>query len=164
MTVNEDPEYEQLPDDVGRQTGVVSRGCGLVGCVLIIAVLAALGVGVFLLGNALEPLADKYLWAPHDVVREYLVAYEREDTMRARKFICSTPRSIEEQLRGLLDPAAPLGGPSAWIAGVDDPFPYPRANGRVAIYYTLRSALGERRGQALLQREAEGWRICEFTD
>lgn len=159
MTDNEDQGYQQLPDEVGPPAGVASRGCGLIGCVLIIAVLAALGAGVFLLGNALEPLADKYLWAPHDVVREYLIAYERDDTERARKFICSTIRGGP-----LPDPAAPLGGGSVWIAGVDDPFPYPRANGRVAIYYTLRSGLGERRGQALLQREDQGWRICEFVD
>ncbi len=159
MTDNEDPEYQQLPDDVGPQTGSASRGCGLIGCLLIIAVLAALGAGVFLLGNALEPLADKYLWAPHDVVREYLIAYERDDTARARKFVCSAIRTGQ-----LPDPAGPLGGSSAWTAGVDDQFPYPRGNGRVAIYYTLRSGVGERRDQAILQREDDGWRICEFTD
>jgi len=148
-----------IPDEDAPRPGVASRGCGLIGCVLIIAVLAALGAGVFFLGQTLEPLADKYLWAPHDVVREYLIAYEGDDTERARGFTCSEVRAGR-----LPDPAAPLGAPSAWTAGVDDPFPYPRANGRVALYYPLRSGLGERRGQALLRREDDGWRICEFVD
>jgi hypothetical protein len=155
----DDQEYRQPPDADSPPPSAGSRGCGLIGCILIIALLAALGAGVFLMGNALEPLADKYLWAPHDVVREYLAAYERDDTERARTFTCTGISAAR-----LPDPAAPLGAPTAWTAGVEDQFPYPRANGRVGIYYTLRSGLGERRGQALLQREEDGWRICEFTD
>ncbi len=152
-----DDEHRQMPVDESPPSAR-SRGCGLIGCILIIALLGGLGAGVFLLGNALDPLADKYLWAPHDVVREYLIAYERDDTERAHRFICSGLTSGH-----LPDPAAPLDAPSAWTAGVSDQFPYPRANGRVGIYYSLRSSLGERRGQALLQREEDGWRICEFV-
>jgi len=158
MTDHEDPEHQQIPDEDVRPPGAASRGCGLIGCVLVIAVLGALGFGAFFLGNALEPLADRYLWAPHDVVRESLIAYEKEDAVRARKFTCVALRAGR-----LPDPAAPLGGPSAWTAAVDDQFPYPRANGRVAIYYRLRSSVAQPRGQALLQREEDGWRICEFT-
>ena len=113
--------------------------------------------GAYFGGQALEPLADRYLWAPHDVVREYLVAYEAEDTERARRFLCSDIRSGR-----LLDPAQPVGSPSAWTAHVDDTFPYPRPGGRLAIYYEVRSALGDRRSQALLEREEAGWRICDL--
>jgi hypothetical protein len=132
-----------------------SGACGVIGCLLIIGVLVALAAGVYFAGNALEPLADKYLWAPHDVVREYLLAYEDENTERARRFLCTDIRSGR-----LLDPAQPVGGPSAWTASVDDTFPYPRPGGRLAIYYEVRSGLGDRRAQAMLEREDEGWRIC----
>ncbi len=135
-----------------------SSACGVIGCLLIIGILIAGAAGTFFLGNALEPLADQDLWAPHDVVREYLTAYEKRDTERARRFVCEGIRSA-----GLPDPAAPLGRPTAWNAGVEDEFPYPRPNGQFAIYYSLRSGVGERRGQALLEREEGGWRICQFT-
>jgi hypothetical protein len=54
----------------------------------------------------------------------------------------------------------PAGSPRAWTAGVEDEFPYPRPGGRLAIYYWVHSGLGERRAQALLEREDDGWRIC----
>lgn len=136
-----------------------SGSCGVIGCLALIAILIAGVVGTFFVGNALEPIADRYLWAPHDVVREYLVAYEKSDDESARRFVCEGIRSA-----ALPDPAAPFGQPSAWTASVQDEFPYPRPDGRVAIYYTLTSGLGDRRGQALLEREEGGWRICEFTD
>jgi hypothetical protein len=131
----------------------------VIGCLLLIGILIAGVVSTFFLGNALEPIADRYLWAPHDVVREYLAAYEERDDDRARRFVCEGIKSA-----GLPDPAAPFGEPGSWTASVEDEFPYPRPNGQVAIYYTLRSGAGDRRGQALLQREEGGWRICEFTD
>ena len=43
--------------------------------------------------QALEPLADRYLWAPHDVVREYLAAYQEGDFDRARRFVCEEIKS-----------------------------------------------------------------------
>jgi hypothetical protein len=133
--------------------------CGVIGCLLLIGILIAGVAGTFFLGNALEPLADRYLWAPHDVVREYLAAYDNSDDDRARGFVCEGIRSA-----GLPDPSAPFGKPASWIASVADEFPYPRPNGQVAIYYTLTSGVGDQRGQALLEREEGGWRICEFTD
>jgi hypothetical protein len=144
-------EYDEPP----RGPNLRERGCGLIGCLLIIGVLVGLGAVAYFGGRALEPLADRFLWAPHDVVREYLIAYEDDDTERARRFLCEDIRS-----GSLLDPAVPVGSPSAWTAGVEDQFPYPRAGGRLGIYYSVRSGLGERRAQALLEREEEGWRIC----
>lgn len=132
-----------------------SRACGVIGCLLVVGVLVALVAGVWVLGNTLEPLADRFLWAPHDVVREYLAAYEDRDTERARRFLCRQQRAA-----GLLDPAAPVGGPSAWTASVEDEFPYPRSGGQVGIYYRVVSGLGDRRAQAYLEREEDGWRIC----
>lgn len=130
------------------------RGCGLIGCLLVIVVLGGLGFGIFVLGRQLEPLADKYLWAPHETVRAYFEAYEDRDTERASRFLC-------DGIDGLLDPLQPfdrpLGGPH-----VDDEFPYPRPNGRLAIYYQL--GLNGPRGQAMIEREDDGWRICEFTE
>jgi hypothetical protein len=136
-----------------------SRACAIIGCLLLIGILVAGVAGTFFLGNALEPIADRYLWAPHDVVREYFAAYEKSDDERARRFVCEGIRSA-----GLPDPSAPFGEPSAWTAAVADEFPYPRPDGQVAIYYRLTSGLGDDRGQALLEREEGGWRICEFTD
>jgi hypothetical protein len=137
---------------------LASRGCGWIGCLLIIGILVAIGAGIYFAGNALEPLADRYLWQPHDVVREYLAAYEDDNTARAQRFICDGVPS-----QRLPDPAAPLGDFSTWTAAVEDTFPYPRANGRLAIYYRLTTATGHPQGQALLEREDDGWRICEFT-
>lgn len=131
---------------------VASRGCGLIGCALIIALLVALGAGAWALGNALEPLADRYLWAPHDVVRAYLDAYEDDDTARAARFLCPGTQ--------LLDPGAPVDGGDTWTAGVSDTFPYPRPGGRIAIYYDLRLPIRTARVQALIERYDEGWRIC----
>ena len=131
------------------------RGCGVIGCLLIVGVLVLLGAGAYFGGQALEPLADRYLWAPHDVVREYLAAYEDGDTVRARRFVCQGVRNGPPP-----NPAAPVGNPGAWTAAVDDDFPYPRPGGRVGIYYRVSSALGTQRAQALLEREEDGWRIC----
>lgn len=138
-----------------RGPSLRERGCGWIGCLLLIGLLVGFGALMYFAGRALEPLADRFLWAPHDVVREYLVAYEEGDMARARQFVCAGMRDGAPP-----DPAAPVGSPRAWTAGVDDTFPYPRANGRLAIYYSVRSGLGERRAQALLEREEEGWRIC----
>lgn len=136
-----------------------SRGCGMIGCLLLIGILVAGVAGTFFLGNALEPLADRYLWAPHDVVREYLAAYESGDLERARRFVCSDIKSA-----GLPDPATPVGDPRSWTAFVEDEFPYPRRGGQVSIYYAVRSSLGERRAQALLEREQDGWRLCAMVE
>jgi hypothetical protein len=156
--MDEEQEWAQ-PEAPADGDSLASRGCGLIGCVLILGVLVAIGAGIYFAGNALEPLADKYLWAPHDVVREYLTAYEDGKVERARQFVCDSAKAGR-----LPDPSAPVGGPGAWSAGVDDTFPYPRAGGRWAIYYVVRSSLGEDRAQALLEREEDGWRICEFVD
>src|SRR5687767_14690570 len=87
--VPEGKEELEPPDEVETAgPSVASRGCGLIGCALTICVLVALGAGAWALGNALEPLADRYLWAPHDVVRAYLDAYEDDDTARAARFLC----------------------------------------------------------------------------
>ena len=140
-----------------RGPSLASRGCGWIGCLLIIGILVAIGAGVYFAGNALEPLADKYMWQPHDVVREYLVAYEDDNTDRAQRFLCS-----DVPTRRLLDPAEPLGDFSTWTAAVEDTFPYPRDGGQIAIYYELTTAISSPTGQALLRREDDGWRICSF--
>ena len=149
---------ETAPQEEFVEPGERRRGggmCGAIGCLLIIGVLVAGIAGTFFVGESLEPLADRYLWAPHDVVREYLVAYEEGDFERARRFVCSEIKSA-----GLPDPSAPVGDPNSWTASVSDQFPYPRPDGQVAIYYRVRSGLGERGAQALLEREEGGWRIC----
>jgi hypothetical protein len=131
---------------------VASRGCGLVGCLLIGALLAAIVISAVALGGALEPLADRFLWGPHDVVREYFAAHRREDAARMQHLTCVGA--------GQLNPLFPFefraGSPY-----VEDEFPYPRDGGRVAIYYRLEPR-GER-AQALLEREDAGWRVCEFA-
>jgi hypothetical protein len=138
-----------------RGPNLRERGCGLIGCLVLIGLLVGFIAIVYFGGRALEPLADRFLWAPHDVVREYLLAYQDDDTERARRFLCSDIREGR-----LLDPSAPVGSPGAWTASVEDEIPYPRANGRLAIYYEVTSVLGDKRAQALLEREDEGWRIC----
>jgi hypothetical protein len=154
-----DEQASQPIEDDGRDApsdprgSLVSRGCGWIGCLLVIGILVALGAGAYALGNALEPLADRFLWAPHDVVREYLDAWRREDTRRAERFLCA---GTDE----LLDPLQPLGS-RVGAPYVDDEFPYPRGGGRVAIYY--RAELRGPRAQALLEREDDGWRICELV-
>jgi hypothetical protein len=134
-----------------------SRGCGVIGCLLIVVVLAGLLVGALALGNALEPLADRFLWSPADVVREYLAAYEKNDTARAHKFVC-------DGVAGAPNPGEPVGtdGTSAFV---DDSFPYPRDNGRLAIYYAVNvpGFSNPKKAQALLHREDAGWRICAFV-
>ncbi len=152
----EDTDYPVDRERSGGGRG--STGCGLIGCLLIIGILVASAVGVYLAGQRLEPLADRFLWAPHDVVREYLVAYEAGDLDRARGFLCAARVNA-----GVPDPSEPLGSPRSWTASVDDEFPYPRPNGQFGIYYQVTSGLGDRRGQALLVREESGWRICDFT-
>ena len=129
------------------------RGCGLIGCLVLIALLVGFGAVVYFGGRALEPLADRYLWAPHEVVAAYFEAYRMKDTERAQRLLC-------DGVNGLLNPAAPFGRQSANPA-VDDHFPYPRGGGRIGIYYRIefRGA----RGQALIEREDGGWRICEFV-
>lgn len=132
-----------------------SRGCGVIGCLLLIGLLVAIGTGGLLLSDALDPLYDRFLRPPHEVVELYLDAYEREDEARARRLLCSDIRQGR-----LLDPSEPLGGRQRGLGGEIDEFPYPRADNRVAIYYTL-DRFGSR-AQALLGREDEGWRICAF--
>ncbi|MDP8904219.1 MAG: hypothetical protein M3N29_02685 [Chloroflexota bacterium] len=121
-------ELEQEQYGGGRQS-IGSRACGVIGCLLVITLLVGLGAAAFALGNALEPLADRYLWAPHDVVREYFDAWRRDDRPRMQRFLC-------EGVNGVLDPQAPfdhrVGSPY-----VEDDFPYPRPGGRLAIYYRL---------------------------
>ena len=139
MTEDREPIAEPQPTAESEPPRRGSTTCGVIGCLLLIGILVAGVAGSFFVGNALEPLADQYLWAPHDVVREYLIAYDKGDNDRARRFICEGIRSA-----GLPDPAAPLGRPSAWTASVEDEFPYPRPNGQFAIYYSLTSSVGER--------------------
>jgi hypothetical protein len=157
LTSTEEELEEDDAHGASRGPSLRERGCAWIGCLLIIAVLVGLAALVYFGGRALEPLADRYLWAPHDVVREYLLAYEDDDRERARRFLCS---EIRDGL--LLDPSLPVGSPSVWTASVDDVFPYPRDGGRVAIYYEVSSGLGDRRAQALIEREDDGWRICAF--
>jgi hypothetical protein len=140
----EDEEYER--------PSLRSRGCGYLGCLLVIALLVALGVGAFALGNALEPVADRFLWRPHDVVSTYFDAHQRGDMDRARRFLC-------EGVRQPLDPLTPLGT-RVGRPYVDDEIPFPRPGGRVAIYY--RADEHGPQAQALLEREDGGWRICAF--
>jgi hypothetical protein len=147
---------QEAPDEsYARGPSLRERGCGLIGCLVLIGLVVGFGALVYFGGRALEPLADRFLWAPHDVVREYLLAYQDDDTERARRFLCSGIRDGR-----LLDPALPVGSPSSWTASVEDEIPYPRANSRFAIYYEVTSVLGRTRAQALLEREDEGWRIC----
>jgi hypothetical protein len=157
MTVGEQENgpAESASPERGRRGGGL---CGVIGCLAIIAILVAIGAGSMFVGGQLEPIADRYLWAPHDVVREYLAAYQDGDFERARRFVCSDIKSA-----GLPDPAAPVGDPNSWSASVDDEFPYPRPEGQVAIYYLVRSGVGDRRAQVLLEREEDGWRICAVT-
>lgn len=156
--MDEDARTEDL-EAPAQRTSLASRGCGLIGCLLLIGLLVALIAGVALAGNALEPLADRFLWTPSDVVRVYLAAYDEGNTERARKFMCS-------DLAGspALNPGMPLDTTSS-SAFVDDEFPYPRGNGRVAIYYGVNvpGFSNPRRAQALLEREDAGWRICALT-
>jgi hypothetical protein len=147
------PGYAGDEPETGGSAG--SRGCGIVGCLLVIVVLVGVAAGAMALTNVFEPLVDRYLWAPHDVVREYLDAYDRGDMDRAQRFLCSDTASARPP-----DPAGPMGGGGRGFGGELDEFPYPRADGRVAIYYQL-DQHGPR-AQALLEREDEGWRICAF--
>ena len=147
---SEPQEYES-----SASTSRGSRGCGVIGCLLVIGIFVALGAGALAMGNALEPLADRFLWAPHDVVREYIAAYDNDDLERARRFLCSDVRAGRP-----LDPGAPFGA-SASNAFVEDELPYPRPGGQLAIYYRV-DRFGPR-AQALLEREDDGWRICAFT-
>lgn len=142
------------PDSAyGGRPSAGSRACGFIGCLLVLALLVGLGGGAFVLGNALEPLADRFLWTPHDVVREYFDAYERGDSDRQRRFQCAG-------VARLLDPLVPFGA-RLGRPYVADEFPYPREGGRLAIYYRLAARDG--RAQALIEREDAGWRICEFA-
>ncbi|HUR16966.1 MAG TPA: hypothetical protein VMZ33_06750 [Candidatus Limnocylindrales bacterium] len=153
--------FDDTERAIGQEEGGGGRGrsgCGVIGCVLIIVVLVALVAGTYVLGQRLEPLADRFLWAPHDVVREYLTAYEEGDLDRARGFLCAA-----RQNAGVPDPSEAVGSPRSWTAGVEDQFPYPRPDGQVGIYYRVTSGLGDQRAQALLVREEDGWRICEFS-
>jgi hypothetical protein len=142
---------------VSERSSLRQRGCGLIGCLIIIVALVGVVVGAWALGNTLEPLADRFLWSPADVVREYLAAYDEDDTARARRFVCSNVATV-------LDPGAPVNADS-FSAYVDDTFPYPRDNGQLAIYYAIRvpGFSSPRRAQALLRREDAGWRICSFV-
>lgn len=130
-----------------------SRGCGVIGRLLIVGLLVAVVAGGAFLSDAFDPIFDRFVRQPHEVVAIYLEAHERGDEARARRFICSDIRDGP-----LLDPSAPLGGRQRGFGGEIDAFPYPRSGGRVAIFYSL-----DRNGpsaQALLEREDEGWRIC----
>jgi hypothetical protein len=142
---------------VEQGSSLRARGCGVIGCLLMIVVLVGLVGGAYVLGNKLEPLADRFLWTPADLVREYLAAYDDHDLARAQRFVCSGVGKP-------LDPGAPVNADS-FTAYVDDTFPYPRDNGRVAIYYAIRipGFSSPRRAQALLEREDAGWRICAFV-
>ncbi len=126
------------------------RGCGYIGCALVIVLVVGLAAGALTMGSALEPLADRYLWQPHEVVSEYFDAHRRQDVERARHFQCAW-------VTGLLDPMAPLGRRTG-SPFVEDELPYPRGDDQVAIYY--RAEQHGARAQALLEREEAGWRIC----
>ncbi len=155
--MSDEPTDDATAEAPVRGPSLRERGCGLIGCLVLIGLLVGFGALVYFGGRALEPIADRFLWAPHDVVREYLIAYQDDDLERARRFLCS-----DIGAGPVLDPAAPVGSPRSWTAGVEDEFPYPRPNGRLSIYYEVRSVLGDRRAQALIEREDDGWRICAF--
>ena len=160
MTDEEVQTYDEKQyEEPAPRSGLLARGCGWIGCLLLIGLLVAIGAGVYFGGKALEPLADRYLWTPSDVVREYLTAYDDGDMQRARHFLCSNIAGQQP-----LDPGAPVGAKST-TAFVDDTFPYPRGNGRLAIYYGVRvpGFSNPRRAQALLEREDAGWRICALA-
>ena len=137
-----------------RGPSLRDRGCGLIGCLLVIVVLVGLGAAAYFGGRALEPLADRFLWAPHEAVAAYFEAYRMNDAERAERFLC-------DGVDGLLNPAAPFGRETG-SPYVDDHFPYPRPDGRLGIYYRIEFR-GDR-GQAMIEREDDGWRICEFVD
>jgi hypothetical protein len=141
-----------VEEEQGATPSAGARGCGYIGCIAIIVVLVGTGVAFFALGNAVEPLADRFLWQPQDVVREYFTAYRAGDVPRAQLLLC-------EGVAGPLDPLEPLGT-RAGAPFVEDAVPYPRGGDQVAIYYRV-DQFGPR-AQALLQREEEGWRICAF--
>ncbi len=145
-------DEEPYADRPVERQSLASRGCGYIGCALLIVIVVGLGLGAIALGDALEPLADRFVWAPHDVVREYFAAHDRDDMERARRFLC-------QGVSRPLDPLAALGR-SGGRPYVEDEFPYPRSGGHVAIYY--RAEQHGARAQALLQREEGGWRICAF--
>ena len=149
---NEAESYDADPAPQG--SSLLSRGCAYIGCLVLIGLVVLAGAGVYFGGQALEPLADRYLWTPSDLVRVYLAAYDEGNLERARKFTCSGT---------VLDPGEPFGTTSS-SAFVDDTFPYPRPNGQIAIYYAVRvpGFSIPKRAQALVQREDEGWRICSL--
>jgi hypothetical protein len=153
---DEAPEdYPEAQADYDDRPSRGSRGCGLLGCLLVILLLGGIAAGGMALAGALDPLYDRFLRQPHEVVSEYLAAYRRDDGERARRFLCEGVREGR-----LLDPRAPVGSGPFGLGGEIDEFPYPRPGGRVAIYYSLDAHGGQ--AQALLEREDEGWRICAF--
>ena len=121
---------------------------------MLIVLVVGFGALAYFGGRALEPLADRFLWAPHEAVAAYFDAYRLNEHERAQRLLC-------DDVGGLLDPAAPFGRTSG-NPFVDDQFPYPRPGGRIGIYYRIEFR-GER-AQAMLEREDDGWRICEFVD
>lgn len=148
-------------DPDGGQTAA-SRGCGVVGCVLVIAVLVGLGLGAAALTGAVDPFFDRFR-SPADVVREYMLSFEDGDRERAVRFLCADLR-VQVEGGPLPDPVAALETEGSWRwSGVEDEFPYPRPDGRIAIYYQIdQPGTGAaRRAQALLVDE-DGWRICGF--
>lgn len=139
-----------------------SRGCGLLGCLVLILLLVAIGAGAAALAGVLDPIIDRFR-SPAEVVREYLAAYQDDDLERARRFLCADLRDSlgDAELPNpatVVDPDA-----TAWTAGVEDEFPYPREGGRVGIRYEVRLPIETRTAQALLVNE-DGWRICGFQD
>ncbi len=146
---------DEYVDDATADDGRAPRGCGLLGCALLILLLAGVAAAGMAVAGALEPIYDRFLRQPDEVVQEYLDAHERNDTERARRFLCTGMREGR-----LPDPAEPLGGGRPGFGREIDPFPYPRPGGRVAIYYRLDQH--GRQAQAILEREDEGWRICSF--
>jgi hypothetical protein len=96
----------RVESGTGR-TSLVSRGCGLIGCVLLIVLVVGVVAGAYFAGNALEPLADRFLWTPADLVRVYLAAYEEGNKERARSFLCDDVRGGGGQT-----PPAPVPTPT----------------------------------------------------
>lgn len=164
MRDHEELADEPSADESSTEAGA-SRGCGVVGCVILVVMLVALGFGAATFAGAVDPILDRFR-TPDEVVREYMLSYEDGDRERAARFLCQELRTAVGA-GPLRDPVAalePEGASWRW-RGVEDESPYPREGGRVAIYYEIdQPGTGARRtGQALLANE-DGWRICAFGE
>jgi hypothetical protein len=131
---------------------------GCLGCLTVVVLLAALGIGTGLLTERIAPFFE----SPEQAVQRYLSAVREDDEAQVRENLCADlnaelagerlPAWLDEQYAGI-GSLQRHESFSTFPFGVDD----------IRVRYTAQGTLSGRGFTAHMVREDNRWRICELT-